>query len=162
MRRTWISVSLAAVMAIAVVSGADARGPARAEATGPTRTVTPAASYVWSLTNVLCYHSGGAHGYGGITGRAKIRENGTSGTTWLRMTAKYQRFSSGAWHTTQTRLTQSSHQFANNSNWHSITWNVGFDAKLADSAHHTRLFVLYEWFDNNTRIFWATRWSGYC
>jgi hypothetical protein len=162
MRRIGLSVSLAALMAVSLVSGADARGPARAEASGPTSVVTPAASYTWSLTNVVCYTEGGQYGFGGITATAKIRENGVSGTTWLKMTAKYQRFYGGAWHTTRSTHRQSSYQFPNDSDWHSITYHIGFNAQYADITHDTRVFVRYEWFSNNTRIYWATRWSGSC
>jgi hypothetical protein len=162
MRRIGLSVSLAVLMAFSVVSGAEARGPSRVEATGPTSVVTPAASYTWSLTNVLCYSAGGLYGYGGMTAKAKIRENGVSGTTWLKITAKYQRYSAGAWHTTRSKYVQSGHQFANDSNWHSITYPFGFDAKYADYTHATRVYVLYEWFNNTSRIYWATRWSGTC
>lgn len=162
MRRIGISVALAALMAVSVVSGADARGPARAEASGPTSVVTPAASYTWSLRNIVCYNSGGTYGYGGITATAKIRENGVSGTTWLKMTARYQRFYGGGWHTTKSKYIQSGHQFANNSDWHSITYSIRLNAKYVDYTHYTRVNVLYEWFSNNTRIYWATRWSGSC
>lgn len=162
MRRFWISISMAALMAIGVASGANANGPSRVEASGPQSAVTPAAAYTWSLTNVTCYTSGGTYGYGGMTGHAAMRENGVSGTTWMRMTAKYQRLSGGRWYTTKSRYTQNGHQFADNSRWHSLSWPLRFDGKFADATHLTRIYVLFEWYNNNTRIYWATRWSAGC
>lgn len=160
-RRMLMVVALATLMTMTAGLTAEAR-TVQAQ---PARAVTPAASYQWSLTNVLCYYSGGTYGWGGISGRAYIRENGTSGTTWFRMTARYQRLVGGVWHTTQSKHVQSAHQFANNSNWHSLTWKpigLQFSGKYADFTHSTRLYVLFEWFNPSSRIYWATRWSGSC
>lgn len=161
--RVLTAVALATLMALSIgLTAADARtGQAQ-----PEQTVAPAsAAFQWSLTHVLCYTSGGTYGWGGISGQAYIRENGVSGTTWFRLTGRFQRRVGGVWRTTQTKHIQSSHQFANNSNWHSLTWKpsgLQFSSTHSDFTHFTRLFVLFEWFDGNSRIFWATRWSGAC
>ena len=162
-RRMPIVVALAALMTMSVgLSSAEARTDQGQ--TGLSQDAQPAvSSFVWSLTNVTCYYTGGAYGWGGITGRAYIRENGTSGTTWFKMTARFQRKVSGVWYTTKSKYVQSAHQFANDSNWHSLTWNpIKFYNTHTDFTHYTRLFVLFEWFHNNNRIYWATRWSGSC
>jgi hypothetical protein len=158
-----IVVALAAVMSMSVgLSSAEAR--TGTTQSGRNQSVQPAGSaYVWSLTNVVCYYSGGANGWGGVTGHAYIRENGTSGTTWFRMTARFQRKSGGRWITTKSKYVQSAQRFPNNSAWHSLDWNpIKFYNTHTDYTHFTRLFVLFEWFHNNNRIYWATRWSGSC
>ncbi len=132
-RRMPIVVALAALMTMSVgLSSAEAR--TATTQSGRSQGVQPAGNaYVWLLNNVVCYNSGGANGWGGITGHAFIRENGTSGTTWFRMTARFQRKVGGSWVTTKSKYVQSSHQFPNNSAWHSLDWHrIKFSNTHAD------------------------------
>lgn len=101
--------------------------------------------FIWKYTNATCFADG-------MSARGVIIEQGTTGTTWMRITARFQRLRSGSWRTTQSTVAQSSSQFANNHNDHKLASTLGFVNNSADYLYWTRISFKYEWFNNNTLL----------
>jgi hypothetical protein len=111
--------------------------------------VAAASPYVSSLTQNVCTLSGGANGYGYTKGRAYIEEQGTSGTNYLRLVGRLQRFVDGQWIVVSTKAFVTS-SFADNSTTWTATKNVRFDFDSAALDYYHRLSVRYEWWDERS------------
>jgi hypothetical protein len=111
--------------------------------------------YIWRYSDAACLSDG-------MTARGAIVEQGTTGTTWMKITARFQRLRNGSWSTTKSKHVQNRYQFADNHNDHKLATTFSFLNASADYIYWTRISFKYEWFNNNTRIYKKTLNTGRC
>ena len=111
--------------------------------------------FIWRYKNATCYSDG-------MSARGVIIEQGTTGTTWMKITARFQRLRNGYWSTTKSQYVQSSQQFPNNHDDHKLAATFTFGNASADYVYWTRISFKYEWFRNNTRIYKKVLKTGRC
>jgi hypothetical protein len=111
--------------------------------------------FIWRYKNAACNTDG-------MSARGVIIEQGTTGTTWMKITARFQRLRNGSWSTTKSKYVQNGRQFANNHTDHKLAATFSFTNASADYVYWTRISFKYEWFRNNTRIYKKTLSTGRC
>jgi len=111
--------------------------------------------FIWRYKNATCYSDG-------MSARGVAIEQGTTGTTWMKITARFQRLRNGSWSTTKSNSYQSSVQFPNNHDDHKIAATFTFGNASADYVYWTRISFKYEWFRGNTRIYKKVLNTGRC
>jgi hypothetical protein len=111
--------------------------------------VAASGSYLSSLTQTACRTTGGANGYGYTKGRAFIEEVGTSGTNYVTMTARLQRWTGSAWSTRRSR-TWISEVVPNDSTSYYAYHTFKFDFTSSDAPHTNRLSVVFKWWDQRS------------
>jgi hypothetical protein len=111
--------------------------------------------FIWRYKYATCYSDG-------MSARGVAIEQGTTGTTWMKVTARFQRLRNGYWKTTQSDAVQSSQQFANNHNDHKLAATFAFVNAGPDYTYLTRISFKYEWLRNNSRIYKKVLATGRC
>lgn len=111
--------------------------------------------FIWKYRYAACYSDG-------ISARGVMVEQGKTGTTWMKITARFQRLRNGFWSTTQSESVQSSQQFANNHDDHKLAATFAFVNAGPDYTYWTRISFKYEWFQNNSRIYKKVLNTGRC
>ena len=114
-------------------------------------TVAASNKYLWEYSLKTCYHEG-------IGAAAKMTEQGLTGTTWMRITARMQRYIGGSWQTWYAKYAQSPSQFRDNYKTHSLSDTFQF----IDSGYQVRILFRYDWFHGSTRIESHTLRTGTC
>jgi hypothetical protein len=90
-----------------------------------------------------------------------IEEQGTTGATWMRITAYFQRWY-GYWSTTRSHYVQSRRQFANNHSDHYFTFKRRYNYRGDDYNVSTRILFKFQWYNNNTLLETRRRASRVC
>lgn len=111
--------------------------------------------FIWRYKDATCYSDG-------MSARGVAIEQGTTGATWMKITARFQRLRNGAWNTTQSNSYQNNSQFFDNHDDHKIAATFSFGNASADFVYWTRISFKYEWFNNNTRIYNKVLNTGRC
>jgi hypothetical protein len=111
--------------------------------------------FIWRYKDAACHRDG-------MTARGVIIEQGTTGTTWMKTTARFQRLRNGSWNTTQKKYVQNSQQFPNTHSDHKLAATFTFSNANLDYTYWTRISFKFEWFHNNTRIFKKVLNTGRC
>lgn len=111
--------------------------------------------FIWRYNNATCYSDG-------MGARGVAIEQGTTGATWMKITARFQRLRFGSWNTTQSRYVQNSQQFFNNHADHRLAATFTFLNAGPDYTYWTRISFKYQWFNNNTRIYQKVLNTGRC
>lgn len=96
------------------------------------------------------------------SGTGWIKEQGTTGTTWMRITAYFQYFRNGHWYTQKSSYTQNSSQFRNNHGDHTLYRTFTFSYRGPTARNTTRIRYWFQWYNRNTLIKSAYRSSNYC
>lgn len=139
-RRTWLP---ALAMAIALLGSSGAVSTASAN------------KYQGKVYNTVCNSNA-------QKATARIKEHGTSGTTWMRITADFQRYTNGSWRTTRSAYRQSARQFVDDQTDHTLTWTKSFGYHGADYSHPTRISFLFEWNNDTATLHVLGRNSATC
>lgn len=111
--------------------------------------------FIWRYKYATCYSDG-------MSARGVAIEQGTTGATWMKITARFQRLRYGYWSTTKTNYVQNNQQFANNHDDHKLAATFTFGNAGPDYTYWTRISFKYQWFNNNTRIYQKVLNTGRC
>ena len=92
-----------------------------------------------------------------------MKEQGTTGTNWMRITAQFQRWTGYYWYTTQSRYYQNSQQFYNDHGDHTLTYTKRFYYSGADFTQPTRIRFVFRWYNSgNVLVAKGSRASLIC
>lgn len=157
MRRVGLSVALAALMAIGVVSGADARGPARVDASGAASAVTPAASgYTYRVLANYCYGTNGNSVY------FKVKETAKGWTPadglTINSTAQYRNPGSFTWHTVYV-WPRADYGFSDNGQNH---WQTLWRGYVGNNSRYFRISMTLRVWEGNSVLATKTLSSISC
>jgi hypothetical protein len=124
-------------------------------AVSPAATSAHANKIKWNVYSTQCHsYNQRATGW--------IKEQGTTGTTWMRVWAYFQRWNGYSWVTTKRSYVQSRRQFRNDHGDHQFSWTKTFNYRGADFTRATRILFWFQWFRNNDLLYQRSRASRTC